>query len=137
MSTFIERTKRRTQRRWNYPKFLLAEAMKTMNMEQIQAVEKIDPRPLKPWRQSVFKDINMEIDRNTACTTAFPIRLFNWFSAKRVFRRNKISDFFPSCGADHGGEVIAVRDPILEESDTTDYVSSRRTSVLFHTRCIG
>ena len=44
--------------------------MKTMDMEQIQAVEKIDPRPLEPWRQSVFKDINIEIDRDTASQKA-------------------------------------------------------------------
>ena len=30
----IERTKRRTRRRWNYPKFFLAEAMKTMELDQ-------------------------------------------------------------------------------------------------------
>lgn len=41
-----------------------------MDMEQIQAVEKIDPRPLEPWRQSVFKDINIEIDRDTASQKA-------------------------------------------------------------------
>jgi hypothetical protein len=36
-----------------------------MDMEQIQMLERIDPQPLEPWRQPVFEDINIDINRET------------------------------------------------------------------------
>src|SRR5256885_670417 len=37
-----------------------------MNLDQIQAMERIDPRPLEPWRQPVFDNIDIEDDREKA-----------------------------------------------------------------------
>jgi hypothetical protein len=60
MHTIIKRTRRRCKLKWNYPKFLLAEAMKTTNLDQTQPLERIDPKPLKPWRQPVVDQIGIE-----------------------------------------------------------------------------
>ena len=63
MPKVIGRTERRTQRTWNSAKHLLDEAMKTMDLEQIQGVERFDPRLLETWRPPVFQDIAIKIDR--------------------------------------------------------------------------
>lgn len=60
----------RAQKRWNnigsYARFPLAEALKTMNVDRLNELEMIDPRPLPPWRSEAFTEINVEPDRETA-----------------------------------------------------------------------
>jgi hypothetical protein len=62
----LERTKRRVKRKKNHPKFPLAEAMRTMDINQLEDMETIDPRPLEPWRRPVFDKIDIETDREVA-----------------------------------------------------------------------
>lgn len=44
----IERTKQRVKLKKNYPKFPLAESMKTMKIKELDNLETIDPRPRAP-----------------------------------------------------------------------------------------
>ena len=62
----MQQQKKRCKLKWNYPKFPLAEAMKTMDLEQIQHLETIEPKPLKPWRQPIFYKIDIDCDREKA-----------------------------------------------------------------------
>ncbi|OGE46890.1 hypothetical protein PENARI_c093G11063, partial [Penicillium arizonense] len=63
-------TLRRAQKRRNnvgsYARFPLAEALKTMNLERLDELETIDPRPLPPWRVESFTEIEIGLDRETA-----------------------------------------------------------------------
>jgi hypothetical protein len=52
--------------KWNYPKFPLAEAVKTKDLEQAQELETIDLKLFKSWRQPVFDKIDIESDREKA-----------------------------------------------------------------------
>jgi ribonuclease HI len=49
-----------------HARFPLAEALKTMNVDRLNGLEVIDPRPLPPWRSEAFTEINIEPDRETA-----------------------------------------------------------------------
>jgi hypothetical protein len=50
----------------SHARFPLAEALKTMNVDRLNELEMIDPRPLPPWRSEAFAEINVEPDRETA-----------------------------------------------------------------------
>ncbi|KAJ6185551.1 reverse transcriptase [Penicillium mononematosum] len=47
-------------------RFPLAEALKTMDVDRLNELEMIDPRPLPPWRKDAFTEIELEPDRETA-----------------------------------------------------------------------
>jgi ribonuclease HI len=47
-------------------RFPLAETMRTMDLARLQALEKIDPTPLAPWRTPAFTEIDIEPDREKA-----------------------------------------------------------------------
>lgn len=46
-----------------YARFPLVEALKTMDVDRLNELEIIDPRPLSPWRPDAFTDIEIEHDR--------------------------------------------------------------------------
>ncbi|KAI3094034.1 hypothetical protein CBS147333_10045 [Penicillium roqueforti] len=60
----------RAQKRRNnigsYARFPLAEALKTMDLDRLNELETIDPRPLPPWRADAFAKIEIESDREIA-----------------------------------------------------------------------
>jgi ribonuclease HI len=60
----------RAQRRRNNighnTRFPLAEALKTMNVDQLNELETIDPRPWPPWQIEAFAEIIIEADREVA-----------------------------------------------------------------------
>ena len=62
----FERNKRRIQLKWKYPKFPLVEVLKAMDSQHIQALESMDPRPLKPWREPISDEIDIGTDREKA-----------------------------------------------------------------------
>ncbi|KUM55793.1 hypothetical protein ACN42_g11443 [Penicillium freii] len=50
----------------SYARFPLAEALKTMDVDRLNELETIDPRPLPPWRSDAFTEIELEHDREAA-----------------------------------------------------------------------
>jgi ribonuclease HI len=62
----LERMDRRTIRKGSGAKLPLAETAKTLDLDILQNLELIDPKPLKPWRQPAFKSINIENDKEKA-----------------------------------------------------------------------
>jgi hypothetical protein len=40
--------------------------MQMMDLAQLQALEKINPTPLAPWRTPAFTEINIKLDREKA-----------------------------------------------------------------------
>lgn len=60
----------RAQKRRNnigsYARFPLAEALKTMDLDRLNKLEMINPRPLPPWRTEAFTEIEIEPDREVA-----------------------------------------------------------------------
>jgi hypothetical protein len=50
----------------SYARFPLAVALKTMDVDRLNELETIDPRPLPPWRKDAFTEIELEPDRETA-----------------------------------------------------------------------
>jgi ribonuclease HI len=55
-------------------RFPLAEALKTMNLNRLDELETINPRPLPPWQVEPFMEIEIEPDRETARARAETIR---------------------------------------------------------------
>eukprot|EP00136_Aspergillus_niger_P005212 XP_001395701.2 reverse transcriptase [Aspergillus niger CBS 513.88] len=66
----ISRARVRSTQVGNRARFPLAETLRTMNLTRLQALERIDPRPLAPWRAQSFTDIEIEPDREKAQTNA-------------------------------------------------------------------
>jgi hypothetical protein len=44
--------------------------MKTMDLERLDALEAIDPRPLAPWLPPAFEEIRIDSDRDRASNNA-------------------------------------------------------------------
>lgn len=99
---------RRAQKRRNnigsYARFPLAEALKTMNLERLDELETIDPRPLPPWRAESFAEIEIGSDRETARERA-----------ETVGSTSAIVVYSDASGREgHLGAAIAVLDNNLE-----------------------
>jgi ribonuclease HI len=62
----IERAKIRSNHVKTRSHFPLAEALKTMDLTRLQALETIDPRPQPPWRTPAFSEIEIEPDHDKA-----------------------------------------------------------------------
>lgn len=50
----------------SYACFPLAEALKTMDVDRLNELETIDPRPVSPWRLDAFTETEHGHDRETA-----------------------------------------------------------------------
>lgn len=62
----IKRARTRSTHIGTGSRFPLAETMRTMDLARLQALEKIDPTPLAPWRTPAFTEIDIEPDREKA-----------------------------------------------------------------------
>jgi ribonuclease HI len=62
----LSRAQNRRNNVGSYARFPLAEALKTMDVDRLNELEIIDPRPLPPWRSDAFTEIELEHDRETA-----------------------------------------------------------------------
>jgi hypothetical protein len=62
----LMRAKRRSQNVGSSARFPLAESMKTMDLERLDALETIDPKPLRPWSPPAFAEIRIDLDRDRA-----------------------------------------------------------------------
>ncbi|CAG8068633.1 unnamed protein product, partial [Penicillium nalgiovense] len=62
----LSRAQNRRNNVGSYARFPLAEALKTMDVDRLNELETIDPRPLPPWRKDAFTEIELEPDRETA-----------------------------------------------------------------------
>ncbi|CAG8891920.1 unnamed protein product [Penicillium nalgiovense] len=62
----LSRAQNRRNNVGSYARFPLAEALKTMDVDRLNELEMIDPRPLPPWRKDAFTEIELEPDRETA-----------------------------------------------------------------------
>jgi ribonuclease HI len=62
----LSRAQNRRNNVGSYARFPLAEAMKTMDVDRLNELETIDPRPLPPWRTKAFFEIDIECDREIA-----------------------------------------------------------------------
>ncbi|KAJ5138858.1 uncharacterized protein N7515_003706 [Penicillium bovifimosum] len=62
----LSRAQNRRNNVGSYARFPLAEALKTMDVDRLNELETIDPRPLPPWRPDAFTEIELEHDRETA-----------------------------------------------------------------------
>jgi hypothetical protein len=62
----MERAKIRSNHVKTRSYFPLAEALKTMDLTRLQALETIDPRPQPPWRTPAFSEIEIEPDHDKA-----------------------------------------------------------------------
>jgi ribonuclease HI len=62
----IERARIRSNHIKTRSHFPLAEALKTMDLARLQALETIDPRPQPPWRAPAFSEIEIEPDHDQA-----------------------------------------------------------------------
>ena len=58
----------------SYARFPLAEALKTMDIDRLNELETIDPRPIPPWRTDTFSEIELECDREIARERADSVR---------------------------------------------------------------
>jgi hypothetical protein len=70
----LSRAQKRRNNIGSYARFPLAEAMKTMDLERLNELETIDPRPLPPWRLDPFVEIEVGSDREAAREQAEAIR---------------------------------------------------------------
>ncbi|KAI3055668.1 hypothetical protein CBS147353_11278 [Aspergillus niger] len=66
----IARARARSTHTGTGQRFPLAEAMRTMDLSRLQALEIIDPKPLAPWRTPSFTEIDIEPDPEKAKTSA-------------------------------------------------------------------
>ena len=66
----LSRAQNRRNNVGSYARFPLAEALKTMDVDRLNQLEMIDPRPLPPWRLDAFADIELEHDREIASERA-------------------------------------------------------------------
>ncbi|KAL2696035.1 hypothetical protein AAEP93_003335 [Penicillium crustosum] len=66
MWSALVRAQNRRNNVGSYSRFPLAEALKTMEVNRLNELETIDPRPLPPWRANSFTDIELEHDLETA-----------------------------------------------------------------------
>ncbi|THC88360.1 hypothetical protein EYZ11_012191 [Aspergillus tanneri] len=73
----IARARIRSGHRNPDPRFPLAETMRTMDLDRLQALETIDPRPLAPWRTPAFTEIDIEHDREKAKAKALAREMTN------------------------------------------------------------
>ncbi|MDN6490718.1 MAG: hypothetical protein L0K41_10005 [Yaniella sp.] len=64
--TALLRAQKRRNNIGSYARFPLAEALKTMDLDRLNELETIDPRPLPPWRADAFAKIEIESDREIA-----------------------------------------------------------------------
>jgi ribonuclease HI len=62
----LARARRRRDNVGTRCRFPLAESMKTMNVEQLDGLETIDPKPICPWSLPAFVEIDIEPDRDKA-----------------------------------------------------------------------
>jgi ribonuclease HI len=62
----LSRAQNRRNNVGSYARFPLAEALKTMEVDRLNELETIDPRPLPPWRPDAFTEIELEHDQETA-----------------------------------------------------------------------
>jgi ribonuclease HI len=62
----LSRAQNRRNNIGSYARFPLAEALKTMDVNRLNELEMIDPRPLPPWRTAAFTEIELEPDREIA-----------------------------------------------------------------------
>ena len=62
----LPRAQNRRNNIGSYARFPLAEALKTMDVDRLNELETIDPRPLPPWRKDAFVEIELEPDRERA-----------------------------------------------------------------------
>jgi hypothetical protein len=62
----LSRAQKRRNNIGSHARFPLAEALKTMNVDRLNELEMIDPRPLPPWRREAFADISIKPDREIA-----------------------------------------------------------------------
>ena len=69
----LERVTKRISSKGNGPQHPLLESMKTMNREQMEPVETIDPYLKEPWRRSVFEHIDLEPESGRAKEIAHSI----------------------------------------------------------------
>lgn len=72
-SALLRAQKRRDNIR-SYSRFPLAEALKNMDLERLDRLEAIDPRPLPLWRSEAFTEVQIEPDREIAIERAETIR---------------------------------------------------------------
>ncbi|KAJ5876421.1 reverse transcriptase [Penicillium soppii] len=70
----LARAQNRRNNVGSYARFPLAEAMKTMDVDRLNELEIIDPRPLPPWRSDAFTEIELEHDREIARERAEAVR---------------------------------------------------------------
>lgn len=70
----LSRAQKRRNNVGSYARFPLAEALKTMDLERLNELETIDPRPLPPWRTEPFAEIEIEADRERARERAETVR---------------------------------------------------------------
>lgn len=64
--TVVERAKIRSRHIGLGHRFPLAETLRTMDLDRLQALETIDPRPQPPWQTPAFMEIEIEPDREKA-----------------------------------------------------------------------
>ncbi|THC88516.1 hypothetical protein EYZ11_012034 [Aspergillus tanneri] len=70
----LERARKRSRNAVARFRFPLAQTIKTMNLERLDAVETIDPKPLAPWIPPAFAEIDIEPDRQKAKEKAAALR---------------------------------------------------------------
>jgi hypothetical protein len=92
----------------SYVRFPLAEALKTMNLDRLNDLETMDPRPLPPWRTESFTEIENELDRESARDPAETVR-----STSDII---VYSDVFGQEG--HLGAVVVALDDNLEVAES-------------------
>ena len=62
----VERAKVRSRHIGSGHRFPLAETLRTMDLDRLQALEIIDPKPQPPWQTPAFMEIDIEPDREKA-----------------------------------------------------------------------
>ena len=62
----MERAKIRSRHIGLGHQFPLAETLQTMDLDQLQALETINPRPQPPWQTPAFMEIKIQPDREKA-----------------------------------------------------------------------
>jgi hypothetical protein len=118
----LMRAKRRSQNVGSSARFPLAESMKTMDLERLDALETIDPKPLRPWSPPAFAEIRIDLDRDRASDNA----------AALLAEPGAVVYSDASASQDHLGAAAVILNHIMEITDSRQVGIGMKTHWSIH-----
>jgi len=109
MHEVTTRAQKRSRLLGSSPRFPLAEVMKTMDLNRLNALETIYPKPLKPWDIPAFEEIKIDPDRERAIEDATGLLIS---SRTVVYSDSSVNQSYVGSAAvllNHNKEIIDYR----------------------------